>query len=61
MPLGVYTDLEFGQEIRDYCDHGRIPFNQLAHAALEEFMRRHPRWPGVPDPLPRGTRLRVKR
>ena len=59
--FNVVTTPAFGEEIRAYCDLGRVPFNQVAHAALREFLRRHPRWPGAPDPMPRGTRLKVHR
>jgi len=58
--FNAYTTAEFGQIIRDYCDENRIPFNKLVHAALEEFLKRHPRWPGDADPMPRGTRLRIR-
>ena len=57
--FNLWTTVEFGQILREYCGEHRIPFNKLAHAALREFLKRHPEWPGESDPMPRGTRLRI--
>jgi hypothetical protein len=59
--FNVRTSVVFGERIRYYCGLHRIPFNELAIRALEEYLSRHPRWTGPSIPLPRGTRLGVTR
>jgi hypothetical protein len=47
------------EQLRLYLLRNGITFNELCEAAVQDFLRAHPKWPRPSLHLPRGRRPRV--